>query len=53
MSSQSILKRSLLRLPDGRQVEIVILQRDDGSITVRTAEELELEQAREDRVFPP
>ncbi len=53
MSSQSTLKRSLLPLPDGREIEVVILQRDDGTITVRTAEELELEQSREDRALPP
>lgn len=50
MSSQSVLSTSLLRLPDGQEIEIVVLRRLDGTIVVREAAELELELAREKRL---
>ena len=50
MSSQSVLNTSLLRLPNGKEIEIVILKRQDGTVVVREAGELELEQAREKRL---
>ena len=52
MSSPPILKRSLLRLPDGNEIETVVLRRADGTLTVRAADELELETKREE-IFPP
>ncbi len=53
MSSERPLKRSFIRLPTSEEVEIVILRRDDGSTIARTVDELELEQSRDERVFPP
>lgn len=53
MSSEQVLKRSLLRIPERAEIETVVLRRDDGTLTVRPAAEVELEQAREERVLPP
>ena len=53
MSSERPLKRSFIRLPTSEEVETVLLRRDDGTIIARTVAELELEQARDERVFPP
>jgi hypothetical protein len=52
MSSGRVLKRSLLRLPTSEELEIVVVRRDDGTTIVRTVEELELEQARDERAIP-
>lgn len=52
-SSPQVLKRSLLRLPDGHEVETVVLRRADGSITVRKADELGLVTPREEILPPP
>lgn len=42
MSNGSKLDGSSFQLPEGRDVEVVILRLDDGRIVARTKEELEL-----------
>lgn len=42
MSNGSKLDESSFQLPEGRDVEVVILRLDDGRIVARTKEELEL-----------
>jgi hypothetical protein len=41
MSSPSLIKTSLLPLPEGQQVEVVIVKLADGRLVGRTREELE------------
>ncbi len=43
MSNGSKLDASSFRLPDGLDVEVIVLRLEDGSIVARTAAELELE----------
>ena len=38
--SESRLDTSLFRLPEGRDLEVVLVRLDDGRIVARTAEEL-------------
>jgi hypothetical protein len=52
MSSTSNGPTSLLRLPEGREVEVVLVRLADGREVVRTAAELELLR-REGAVVPP
>ena len=47
MSSPSELGTSLFRLPEGREVEVVLVKLADGRIVGRTRDELELLESAE------
>lgn len=42
MPNESKLEESSFRLPDGKDVEVVIVRLEDGRIIARTKDELEL-----------
>lgn len=43
MSNGSKIEESSFQLPDGEEVEVVLVRLDDGRIVARTPNELELE----------
>ena len=53
MSNGSKLEESSFRLPEGKDVEVVIVRLDDGRIIARTKEELELLERPEATEGPP
>ncbi len=51
MSNESPLDESSFRLPDGEDVEVVLIRLDDGRIVGRTPDELKLLE-RKDKKAP-
>lgn len=43
-SNKSPLDESLFQLPEGKDVEVVLLRDENGQIVARTKDELELEE---------